>query len=83
LRPLFGGYFDTQVGNKRQAASYRNIAEAIGLPAAEILFLSDVAEELDAAAVAGMQAIQLVRDEKVVRGSHPIAQDFDEVTAAL
>ena len=83
LQPLFSGYFDTQVGNKREAASYSNIANAIGLPAADILFLSDVAEELDAAAVAGMQTMQLVRDEKVIRGSHSIAQDFDEVTRAL
>jgi len=83
LRPLFKGYFDTQVGNKREAASYRSIAGAIGLPATEILFLSDVAEELDAAVVAGMQTMQLVRDEKVILGSHPIARDFDEVTATL
>jgi len=83
LQPLFSGYFDTQVGNKREAASYRNIADAIGLPAAEILFLSDVAEELDAAAESGMQTIQLVRDDKVIQGSHSIAQDFDEVTTGL
>jgi len=79
LAPLFRGYFDTNIGHKRQADSYRNILEDIGLPAAEILFLSDVAEELDAAAAAGMQTFQLVRDEKVVPGSHRIAHDFDEV----
>ena len=79
LTPLFRGYFDTNIGHKRQADSYRNILEDIGLPAAEILFLSDVAEELDAAAAAGMQTFQLVRDEKVVPGSHRIAHDFDEV----
>ncbi len=79
LTPLFRGYFDTNVGHKREAGSYRNILKDIGLPAAEILFLSDVAEELDAAAVAGMQTFQLVRDEKVVPGSHRIAHDFDEV----
>ena len=79
LTPLFRGYFDTNVGHKREAGSYRNILNDIGLPAAEILFLSDVAGELDAAAVAGMQTFQLVRDEKVVPGSHRIAHDFDEV----
>lgn len=79
LAPLFRGYFDTNIGHKRQADSYRNILEDIGLPAAEILFLSDVAEELDAAAAAGMQTFQLVRNEKVVPGSHRIAHDFDEV----
>lgn len=79
LTPLFRGYFDTNIGHKRQADSYRNILKDIGMPAAEILFLSDVAEELDAAAAAGMQTFQLVRDEKVVPGSHRIAHDFDRI----
>ncbi len=79
LAPLFRGYFDTNIGHKREAGSYRNILEDIGISATEILFLSDVAEELDAAAAAGMQTFQLVRDEKVVPGSHRIAHDFDEV----
>lgn len=79
LTPLFRGYFDTNVGHKREAASYRRIADELGRPAPEILFLSDVAEELDAAAAAGMQTFQLVRDDKVVPGRHRIAHDFDEV----
>ena len=79
LTPLFRGYFDTNIGHKRQADSYRNILKDIGMPAAEILFLSDVAEELDAAAAAGMQTFQLVRDQKVVPGSHRIAHDFDRI----
>jgi len=79
LTPLFSGYFDTNIGHKREAASYRNIAEDIGISPTEILFLSDVAEELDAAAAAGMQTFQLVRDEKVVVGRHRIAHDFGEV----
>ncbi len=79
LTPLFSGYFDTNIGHKREAASYRNIAEDIGISATEMLFLSDVAEELDAAAEAGMQTFQLVRDDKVVAGTHRIAHDFDEV----
>ena len=41
-----------------------------------ILFLSDVAEELDAAAEAGMRTCQLVRDDKVVLGTHQVAHDF-------
>jgi enolase-phosphatase E1 len=79
LTPLFRGYFDTGIGHKRQADSYRNIVANIGIPATKILFLSDVAEELDAAAEAGMQTCQLIRDEKVVPGKHRIAHDFDEV----
>ena len=79
LRPLFSGYFDTQIGHKRETASYANIAAAIGRPPTEILFLSDVAEELDAAKAAGMATMQLVRGEDVVRGDHRIAHDFTEV----
>lgn len=79
LTPLFRGYFDTNIGHKRESASYRRIAETLGRPAAEILFLSDVAAELDAAADAGMQTFQLVRDDGVVPGAHRIAHDFDEV----
>ena len=39
---LFNGYFDTLVGAKREAQSYRNIAEQLGQPPAAILFLSDI-----------------------------------------
>ena len=79
LRPLFRGYFDTRIGHKRDTDSYRQIVDKIGAPTSEILFLSDVADELDAAADAGMQTFQLVRDDKVVPGNHRIAHDFDEV----
>jgi len=54
LSPLFSGWFDTETGAKREAASYRRIAGAIGHAPADILFLSDVVEELDAAREAGL-----------------------------
>ncbi len=63
LTPLFSGYFDTRIGNKRDAKSYQVITKEIGLPANEILFLSDIAEELDAAKAAGFDTLQLVRKE--------------------
>ncbi|ATR84252.1 acireductone synthase [Pseudomonas sp. FFUP_PS_473] len=61
LTPLFSGYFDTTSGGKREAQSYRTIAQAIDLPAEQILFLSDIVEELDAAQQAGMATCGLVR----------------------
>jgi enolase-phosphatase E1 len=79
LLHVFKGYFDTNVGHKREAESYRVITEAIGLPAEQILFLSDIVEELDAARDAGMQTIQLVRDNNVITGSHVTAHDFDQI----
>ncbi len=79
LRHLFSGYFDTNTGHKRERESYVNIAAKIGIRPKEILFLSDVAEELDAARKAGMRTCQLVRDDEVVVGTHPQAKDFSEV----
>lgn len=61
LTPLFSGYFDTTSGGKREVESYRQIAADIGLPAEDILFLSDILEELDAAAAAGLRTCGLAR----------------------
>ncbi len=82
LTPLFSGYFDTRVGHKREAAAYRAIAAAIGLPAAHILFLSDVAEELDAAREAGMRTTLLCRPPLACpdHTAHPCVADFDAIT---
>ncbi|HEY4294584.1 acireductone synthase [Luteibacter sp.] len=82
LTPLFSGYFDTQTGHKREAESYRRIAGAIGLPPEQILFLSDIREELDAARAAGMRTTQLVRPPQALsENGHPAVADFDAITA--
>jgi enolase-phosphatase E1 len=64
LTPLFSDYFDTTSGGKREAASYRRIAEAIGAPPSDIVFLSDIEAELDAAAEAGMSTRWLRREAR-------------------
>lgn len=79
LTGLFDGHFDTRVGPKREAASYRAVAEAIGLPPKEVLFLSDLCAELDAARAAGMATCQLVRPGTEACEGHPHAADFDGV----
>ena len=80
LTPLFSGYFDTQTGHKRDAESYRRIAEAIGLPPADILFLSDIREELDAARDAGMRTTHLVRPPlPMTDAGHPAVADFNAI----
>jgi len=79
LTPLFSGYFDTAVGAKREAASYRTIADRIGLPAAEVLFLSDIVEELAAASAAGMQVTLLARDTPGETSRYPVATSFDTI----
>ena len=83
LTPLFSGYFDTRVGGKREAASYREILKQIGLTGGEVLFLSDIGEELDAARLAGMQTCQLVRDGKTKRAAaHQQAAALTDVVLA-
>ena len=81
LTPLFSGYFDTETGPKRAADSYRRIAQAIGRPAAEILFLSDIVEELDAARSAGMRTTLLARAPArcPAGGTHPCVADFSSI----
>jgi enolase-phosphatase E1 len=61
LSRLFEAWFDTEVGHKRDAGSYREIARRLDRPADEILFLSDVVEELDAAREAGMRTALIDR----------------------
>lgn len=73
LSPLFSGYFDTTSGPKREAQSYRSITAAIGVPAQDILFLSDIVEELDAAQQAGMQTVGLAREGGELAGHDTVA----------
>lgn len=84
LSDLFDGWFDTAIGGKRERGSYLRIAEGIALPPTGILFLSDVAEELDAARDTGMQTIQVCRPPVTcpVQGIHACVADFSEVQVA-
>jgi enolase-phosphatase E1 len=66
LTPLISGYFDTTIGAKKEAGSYRRIAGHLQLSPEEITFVSDVVAELDAARAAGMHGVLSVRP-----GNHP------------
>ena len=81
LTPLLSGYFDTETGPKREAGSYRSIAAAIGVAPDSILFLSDVAGELDAAAAAGLRTILVARAPArcPAGGAHRCVADFDAI----
>ena len=61
LLPLLSGHYDTTTGPKKEARSYQQIAAAFGMLPAEILFVSDVVAELDAARTAGMQTALALR----------------------
>ena len=80
LTPLFEGYFDTTIGGKREANSYRKIATSINVSPQDILFLSDIKEELDAAVAAGLQTIWLVRDGVIdTQAVHRQVTDFSAI----
>ena len=78
LSALFSGYFDTTSGPKREAQSYQRITQAIGLEAAQILFLSDIVEELDAARAAGMATCGLAREGGELPG-HVTVDSFSRI----
>ena len=61
LTPLLAWHFDTSVGAKQDDASYARIAADVNVAPGAILFVSDVAAELDAARTAGMRTALIVR----------------------
>lgn len=79
LTPLFTAHFDTRTGAKQAPAAYIAIARSLALPPSDILFLSDVPAELDAAQTAGLFTCQLLRDGLEPCGRHPAATSFDEI----
>lgn len=80
LTPWFSGYFDTRIGGKKEVDSYRHIANALRMPPENLLFLSDIKEELDAAKQAGFNTIWLVRDGNPdPQAGHFQAPDFDHI----
>jgi enolase-phosphatase E1 len=78
LTPLFEGFHDTMTGPKQSPEAYTAIAAAFALPPEEILFLSDVTAELDAAARAGCRTGLLVRpgNRPAEAGELPVYASF-------
>lgn len=89
LAPLVSAWFDTEVGHKRDAESYRRIVQALGRAPSTILFLSDVVEELDAAREAGLRTVLLDRRDDYPQPrtggaahGHPRVESFADVVPA-
>ncbi len=82
LTPYVREYFDTTVGAKTDAESYRHIALALAFEASEIVFVSDSIAELDAARLAGMRTALCVRSERGEKatGTHPVITTFDQLS---
>lgn len=81
LTPFLRAHFDTTTGTKTDAESYRKIGAALVLPASEILFISDMVRELDAARQAAMATLLCVRPEapKPGESSHSVIHTFGDV----
>ena len=79
LTPLFSHYFDTNTGGKRDVETYKKIASLIEIQPKQILFLSDIVEELEAAKKADYQTIQLVRPG-TISNWNTTALSFDTIT---
>lgn len=84
LTPHFSGYYDTTTGSKRETASYTAIAADCGLPADQILFVSDLVEELNAARTAGMFTALALRpgNKPAPPHEHPAISTFSEIALA-
>ena len=61
LTPLLAGFFDTTIGSKMSPESYARIAARLGRHPGEVVFVSDVARELEAAGAAGLAVVLCVR----------------------
>jgi enolase-phosphatase E1 len=74
-------YFDTTTGPKNAPESYARIAAALERSPSEMLFLSDIVAELDAAQIAGMQTTLCVRrtGSAPTAGAHPVIHTFDQL----
>ena len=82
LLDQFSGHYDTTTGPKQESASYQTIAAEFDCEANQILFVSDVVAELDAAKSAGLQTALSIRPgNKPVEADHgfDVINGFDEI----
>jgi len=81
LTSRLSGFYDTTTGSKKEAASYIAIAADCGLPPDEILFVSDLADELNAAQTAGMRTALAIRpgNKPQPESEHAVVTSFEEM----
>src|SRR5262245_11971395 len=87
LTKFLSGYFDTAVGPKVSPDSYVTIANQVQIAPPEILFVSDVAHELDAARTYRLRTALCVRSSELPSTPesqselHPVVRTFDEIVS--
>lgn len=81
LTRFIHSYFDTNIGKKGEPDSYRRIAASLGLQPNDVVFISDVTAELDAAHQAGMQTLLSLRPGNPPQDSstHEVIQTFEHL----
>lgn len=82
LLPLLSGHYDTTIGSKREAKSYERIVADLGHAAKDVLFLSDIVAELDAARQAGLRTVLVLRPGNAAQENtapHPSIHSFAEL----
>ncbi|XP_037817326.1 enolase-phosphatase E1 [Lucilia sericata] len=70
LLPYITAHFDTTSGHKQEKQSYINIAQSLNIDPQDILFLTDIVKEAEAARLAGYQTAVLSRP-----GNGPLTDD--------
>lgn len=82
LTPFISNYFDTTTGGKREAESYAKIASELGFDPREMVFCSDISQELDAANASGLSTTLVVRPGNAAvenAGSYRVVESFDDL----
>jgi enolase-phosphatase E1 len=80
LTPFLSGFYDTTTGPKKSASSYTAIAKALKFSPDEMLFISDVAEEVEAARSVGLDGIVVLRPGNATTAFAGIKiKSFDQV----
>lgn len=82
LTKFIANYFDTNIGGKREAESYRKIAGLMKMSNENILFVSDISEELDAAKSANFQTVLSIRAENAAvenSNKYKVVYNFDGI----
>lgn len=85
LTAFISDFFDTNVGPKREGKSYRKIAGELSLEPSEVLFVSDILEEMDAARMAGMSTALTIRpgNSASKNSGHKVIRTFEELEASM
>lgn len=79
LTSYLSAYFDPSIGSKTAEQSYTEISQKLGVKPEEVLFLSDIGQELDAASKAGMDVFLLLREGVSVQSPHQSSDCFNSI----